>query len=103
MQAPSPDVMSKILDLLVSPATSIAAIYFYDRFIARKRNGGNSAKEISASVSTAVSHAVLQGLDKAITEGFDQLRRDLTTSIEKATENSIMRYLWEAERRREKR
>lgn len=38
--------------------------------------------------------------DLVRTEHFDQLRRDLSTTIEKATENAIMRYLWETERRR---
>ena len=84
MQAP--DALPKILDLLVSPATSVAAIYFYDRFIARKRNGPDTKE-------------VLHNLDRKLTEHFDQLRRDLSTTIEKASENSIMRYMWEAEKR----
>lgn len=80
MQAPPPDVLAKVLDLLVSPATSIAAIYFYDRFIASKRNGGVSAKEIS------------QHLDLALTKHFDWLRRDLETKI--GNEHDVTRKDW---------
>jgi hypothetical protein len=93
VQAPPPEVLSKILDLLVSPATSIAAIYFYDRFVARKRNGGgNTTKEIA------------QHLDLALTRHFDWLRRDLETKISKEHEdtrkewtNSLQRFLLDLE------
>lgn len=84
MQA-APELLPKILDLLVSPATSIAAIYFYDRFIARKRNGFPTKQ-------------LTDHIDITLTEHFDQLRRDLSTTIEKSCENSIMRYMWEMER-----
>lgn len=81
----STELFPKILDLLISPATSIAAIYFYDRFVARKRDGF-PLKELMAQI------------DLSMTEHFDQLRRDLSTTIEKSCENSIMRYMWEMER-----
>lgn len=75
------DMLSKLLDLLVSPATSIAAIYFYDRFIARKRNGV-PLKDVAETVTKDVAH----GLDLALTTHFDQLRRDLSSTIERATD-----------------
>lgn len=90
MQAPSAEVVSKVLDLLVSPATSIAAIYFYDRFIASKRNGG--------------SKEILHQIDLALTAGFDQLRRDLETKIHhehddtrKDWTNALSRFMLELE------
>lgn len=84
--------MSRVLDLLVSPATSIAAIYFYDRFIASKRNGGVSTKELS------------QHLDLALTKHFDWLRRDLETKIGKEHDdtrkdwtNALQRFMLDLE------
>lgn len=87
------EIPEKLLTLLATPATSIAVIYFYDRFIARKRNGPSvNVKELT------------QHLDLTITEHFDQLRRDLETKISKEHdstrkdwENALQRFLLDLE------
>lgn len=55
------------------PVALLAILYGYDRFIARKRNGP-STKDL------------LRDLDMALTGHFDQLRRDLSTTIERASD-----------------
>lgn len=83
------------------PMAFLALLYAYDRFIARKRNGLPIK-----GLSEAVAKEVLHGVDMAMTEGFDQLRRDLSTTIARETdqgakgmENAITKLLLQSELR----
>lgn len=84
IQVPA-DLLPKLIEVAGQPAAMLALLYGYDRFIAKKRNG-------------APTKEILHHLDVEMTQHFDQLRRDLGTMIDKATENSMMKYFWEMER-----
>lgn len=89
MQAPPVELFETIARYAAQPTIFLGILYGYEKLMGRKRNG--SHKEL------------LQHLDLTITQHFEQLRRDLETKIDKSTENAIMRYLWEVERRRQDR
>jgi hypothetical protein len=65
----------KIIELMGPAATILLLLYLYDRIFFRKRakeNGGHNGR----------SKEITQHLDLAMTEHFDQLRRDLETKIQ---------------------
>lgn len=73
-----------------APALAVlGTIWLYKKLIEPKANGAN--KEL------------LHKFDIALTDGFDQLRRDLTTTIQKETENAMTKALynmWQARDRK---
>ena len=95
IQLPDASLASKLLTEIGAPvATALGAIYFYHRFIMPKavvKNGEESSKDL------------LHHFDMAITEHFDQLRRDLEVKIEKTVQNGLTAYLLESELRRGRR
>lgn len=88
------ELLSEILKYGGSPALVIIFMVWWD-----KRRSGFPMEELKEHLDLKFKD-ISQRADADRTDHFDQLRRDLSTTIEKATENSIMRYLWEAERRR---
>lgn len=105
LQASDPIILELVKMVGVPLAQVLGALWFIRKYVLAPANGAQS-KEIAVAVAerlAASQRGAAQHQDAILTEQFDQLRRDLSTTIEKATENSIMRYLWEAERRKNKR
>jgi hypothetical protein len=78
-------------------ATALGSIYFYHKFIAPKSNG-KEAKERDEQHTREIMFKI----DLALTEHFDQLRRDLETKIDKTMENWLTAYLYRRELERQK-
>ena len=72
-------------------ATALGSIYFYHKFIAPKVS---TEKEIREQHDHNTQE-ILFKLDLALTEHFDQLRRDLEHKIDKSIENGIQAYLFQ--------
>lgn len=88
LQAVDSGVMEWLKVVGAPVATALGSIYFYHKFIASKN--GQDTKEI------------LFRIDMAMTEHFDQLRRDLEAKIEKTMENRLTAYLFRQELERPK-
>lgn len=105
LQASEP-LATELIKLVGVPlAQVLGTIWFLKRYVIIDTAEQN--KELFAKLQDdlkveqeAAFDANEQHQDEKRTAHFDQLRRDLSTTIEKSTENAIMRYLWEAERRR---
>lgn len=79
-------LLKELVRLIGAPAaTATLWVLLYHKFIAPKANG--------------LSKDLVHRLDSTMTQGFDQLRRDLTTTIQKETENAMTKALfnmWQA-------
>ena len=77
LQFPSDSIVLRVMDTVGVPVTVLLGLYVYDRWILTKKMGnGPNAKEVT------------QHLDLVLTAHFDQLRRDLATTIERAHEST---------------
>jgi hypothetical protein len=79
-------------------------VWVFRKLLIPKQNGQNSrALAVENAIQTAdfekytdaQTRELKHHLDSAVTQHFDQLRRDLTTTIEKATENSLQAYFFQ--------
>lgn len=90
LQEASEPFLKELVRVIGAPAaTATLWVLLYHKFIAPKANGAN--KEL------------LHKFDMVLTDGFDQLRRDLTTTIQKETENAMTKALfnmWQARDRK---
>jgi len=102
----TPETFLKILEYFAtSPAGAILAMVLYDYFVRQKRNGGQNGKALAAEntlqTETLKDYLDTQTkdlkhhLDMAVTQHFDQLRRDLETKIEKTIENRLTAYFFQ--------
>lgn len=95
MQAPDPvllDVLKQLLVFVGAPAaTALGFIWFLRKAVLPKTNG------ITQAAFDAFKKDLLYHIDIETTEHFDQLRRDLTTTIEKTLEDRLTAYLFRQE------
>jgi len=87
----SPETFLEILKYAAtSPAGAILAILLYDHFVRNKRNGGGITKAMLEQwVKDLMSHG-----DRERTAGFLQMGKDLSTTIQKETENAMTKALF---------
>lgn len=96
MQAPEPmamEVVTQLLKYVGAPAfTALGFIWLFRKVILPKANGKQAEEQ---------TKEILYKLDAALTDHFDQLRRDLETKIEKTMENRLTAYLFQSELERQ--
>jgi hypothetical protein len=108
IQAPEPpavDVIVTLVKLVGAPAVMFFGfVWVFRRLLLPKQNGQNG-KALAAEnhlqtekfrdYTDAQTRELKHHLDMAVTQHFDQLRRDLERKIETTTENSLQAYFFQ--------
>lgn len=100
MQMPEPSTIEALLKTVGAPAaTFFMFVLVFRKLLLPKANGAAAARlEITAKeLAEAQTKEMLYRMDVAMTDHFDQLRRDLEAKIEKTMENRLTAYLFRQE------
>jgi hypothetical protein len=94
-----------LIKMIGAPAVMFFVFVWVFRKLLLPKQNGQQGKVVAAEndlqtvkfreYTDAQTRELKHHLDMAVTQHFDQMRRDLTTTIEKATENSLQAYFFQ--------
>lgn len=100
MQLPEASTIETLLKNIGAPATTFFLFVLVFRKLLIPKANGKQQEQLKDVVETQTKE-MLYRLDVAMTEHFDQLRRDLEAKIEKTMENRLTAYLFQSELERQ--